>query len=333
MQHFLHNNKNNQWSQQSLPAPPNLASSDYFGTSLALLSNTLFVGAPGHGSVIKTGAVFVYNNFGNGWVYNQTLTPSDGTAFNYYGGSVASNGTCTVIGAYRADDGLPGHYLLGAAYVYTLTGNEYSESKLSSALSNNGDGFGNAVAITSDGYNIFVGKFGDSSIAGNAGSVSLFQFNNGMWVENQVFTEPTPTAGNNFGFSISGTDEFLLIGTLNSAGLAYVFTFQSAAATYSLDRAFVANDAANGDMYGYSVSQSVTYGTTQFFFGAIYSALDASTVSATGAVYAYILQYSSESAPDIYWGAIFGGAIGSVFICLISFNLIYSFCHKPSKKE
>ena len=96
------------------------ASSDYFGKSVAIDGNTLVVGAyfdDDNGS--ESGSVYVYdltkNNGETG--FERKITASDAAEFDFFGWSVALDGTTLVVGAYSDDDNAVNS---GSVYVLSL---------------------------------------------------------------------------------------------------------------------------------------------------------------------------------------------------------------------
>ena len=84
------------------------AAGNYFGDSVAIDGDTVVIGATGAGT---GGAVYVFRTTDGGATYVQVakLTASDGAASDYFGTSVAIDGSTVVVGAYN--DGNTGQYL------------------------------------------------------------------------------------------------------------------------------------------------------------------------------------------------------------------------------
>jgi hypothetical protein len=100
------------WSQQG---PDLLASDgtsdDYFGFSVALSGSTAVVGACEKAGASGPGAAYVFANSGGTWAAEKLLASASG---QYFGYSVATTGTITVIGAFGATNYMDS----GAAYFY-----------------------------------------------------------------------------------------------------------------------------------------------------------------------------------------------------------------------
>jgi hypothetical protein len=110
----------NDWGQETKLLPDDGDSRDRFGQSVALLSNTAFVGAPldeanGDGS----GSVYAFERDTTAWSQSRKLTPTDGNEDDKFGGSASFDGTTLVVGAAEDGDSVPGLGTnAGSAYVF-----------------------------------------------------------------------------------------------------------------------------------------------------------------------------------------------------------------------
>jgi len=87
-----------------------------FATSSAVDGNTILLGAQfDDESGVDSGSVFVFKYDGGQWNEDSKLTASDGSPMDFFGGSVAIEGTMVAVGAVGTDDHGPAS---GAAYVY-----------------------------------------------------------------------------------------------------------------------------------------------------------------------------------------------------------------------
>jgi len=103
------------WSQQAKLESPSLAPEQDFGTSLALIGNTLLVGAYENNAEIGTAHIFVRS--GNSWALTGSLFPDDGTAGQRFANNVTMPDANTfVCGSPTAS--LPDKFNAGAVYVY-----------------------------------------------------------------------------------------------------------------------------------------------------------------------------------------------------------------------
>jgi hypothetical protein len=234
---------------------------DSFGASVALSfdGTTAIVGAPnddaGQGSVrvfrgdLTTQDGLVFPN-------TQTLTASDGTILDNFGGSVAlsDDGAIALVGAYNSNDG-------GSVYAFVRESDgTYTErQKLVASDATPGDFFGFSVSMNADGTVALIGAPGDGpdtfdpEIPPYLGSMYLFvRQSNGTYVEQQKLVPID--GGGRFGHAVAlSANSLTALGggkdaTINgnfSQGSAFAFTalpdLQS-----SSTRRLTSTDAANG---------------------------------------------------------------------------------------
>ncbi len=175
-----------------------------------------------------------------------------------------------------------------------------------------GDFFGITVALSADGNTALVGAPGVSAGGANAGNAYVFKRSGGIWSSMPVasFSEPTPVANDEFGFSValSADASIALVGTCctavsGHAGAGTVYVFTQTGGTWSTTPAATLTEpsAANNDHFGVSVA--LAGGT------AMVGSPD--TASSTGAAYIF-------TAPGGVWSttpaaSLAGPAVGSAF--------------------
>lgn len=134
------------WSEQKKATASDAGSGDGFGTSVALVNDTLLVGAPGAdvGGKVDAGATYYFARGGAIWAQKQKLTAALPAASDAFGQAVAANGTNGIVGA----DGTSGG---GAAYLFTLSGMSWTlqQSFVSPFVGADGN-FGRGVALDGD---------------------------------------------------------------------------------------------------------------------------------------------------------------------------------------
>jgi len=169
-------------------------------------------------------------------------------AVDGFGYSVAGVGTDKlVIGAYRDDVGAPDS---GVAYLYDLNGTRLTTfTNPTPAFS---DGFGWSVAGVGNDK-VLVGANADSAGAGAAGAAHLFNL---AGVRLATFTNPTPVANDQFGWSVAAVGSNMVVACAVSdntgatdAGAAYLFDLNG-----SLLATFTNPTPQMGDNFGYSVA-------------------------------------------------------------------------------
>ena len=197
---------------------------DELGIDVALsgTGNVALVGAWGDDG--SAGSAYVFRFDGSTWMEEQKLTASDGAGEDEFGLDVAlsGNGTVALIGAQGDDD------VTGSAYVYRFDGSTWvEEQKLTASDAAVFDYFGNAVAVMGDVA--LVGALADDDNGNNSGSVYLFRFDGREWVEDRKLKANDGSSVDNFGSSVSLTENLAVIGAHRDSpngiqsGSAYVF--------------------------------------------------------------------------------------------------------------
>ncbi len=244
----------NTWSQQQKLTADDGAVYDYFGHSVAIEGDTIVVGAyMDDDGGTSSGAAYVFTRIGNGWSQQQKLTVDDGAAYDYFGASVTIGGGTIAVGAFGDDNGVT---YPGAAYVFGRIGNTWSQQqKLTASDGAEFDYFGYSVSISGD--TIVVGACGDDNYTGSA---YVFTQSASGWAQQQKLTAGDGAEEDNFGFSVSTSGGTIVLGALGDddrgdlSGSAYVFARDGN--TWSQQQKVVADNGAEYDRFGYSVSNS-----------------------------------------------------------------------------
>jgi hypothetical protein len=142
------------WRQQSELTASDPAIEDFLGWSVATSSagDEVLAGAVGHGS--SAGAVYVFTRRGTTWSQQAELTARDGTAFDFFGSSVAisPSGGTLLIGASQKNTAT------GAAYVFIKQGTNWRQAtEMAASDGAIGDSFGTSVAISAAGSTAIIG--------------------------------------------------------------------------------------------------------------------------------------------------------------------------------
>ncbi|MDS0301113.1 dockerin type I domain-containing protein [Halogeometricum sp. S1BR25-6] len=251
---------------QDPPVETKLAASDaamfdFFGHSVSMSDDgtTALVGAYLDGDAgLQSGSVYVYDLTQDPPAETK-LTASDGAAGDIFGWSVSvsGDGRTALVGARQDDDAGSSS---GSAYVYDLTQDPPTETKLSASDAAAGDFFGDPVAINCDGSTALVGASHDDDAGSGSGAAYVYDLTQNPPVEAKL-TASDATNGENFGrsVSISGDGTTALVGAHWGAaegsrlGSAYVYDLTQDPPT---ETKLSASDAAANDFFGHSVSMS-----------------------------------------------------------------------------
>jgi uncharacterized protein (TIGR03437 family) len=273
------------WTQQQELTASDCASSDVFGTSVAVSGNTVLIGAPAKTlrSNPVQGAAYVFVRSGTTWTQQQELTALDGAANQYFGSSVSASGNTALIGADLMRAGQ------GAAYVFARAGSTWSQQQeLTAADSSEGDSFGNAVSLS--GNTAVIGADGRTY---SRGAAYVFTASGGAWTQQQELTASDGATGDLFGRSVSVSGNTVVIGAdgrNSSQGAVYLFA-PSVAIPWSQQQELAASNGAPGYGLGFSVA---TNGSS--VLAGAYNQTGGGSVRGMGAAYVFS-QSSGGSGP------------------------------------
>ncbi|MDF1839222.1 MAG: FG-GAP repeat protein, partial [Planctomycetota bacterium] len=220
------------------------------------------------------------------------LKASNAGFLDSFGNSVAVSGDLVVVGAWEESSmatGVDGNesdnsaFFAGAAYVFERIGGVWSQQAyLKASNTNNGDQFGNAVAIF--GETVAVGAWqedgsstgvnGDQS--GNSshesGAVYVFERSAGVWAQQAYLKASNTDVGDGFGFSLALSGDLLVVGAFQESsnasgvdgtqsnnsspdsGAAYVF--ERIGGVWSQQAYLKASNPGAGDQFGSKVGIS-----------------------------------------------------------------------------
>ncbi len=220
---------------------------DDFGRAVAIEGTNIAVGAPMHDGIgPDSGAVFLYDTT-TGAEYAQ-LAPTDSTAGQQFGYSVAMDGGIVAIGAPR-DSENGGN--AGAVYLFSST----TGLQLNKLLPLDGESFklfGWSVAI--EGGIVVVGMPFDDDNGLNAGAAYVFDATTGVQLNKLL-----PTDGDSedlFGHSVAIDLGTVAVGAYTdeesalAAGSVYLFDAATGVESFKL----LASDGRVGDWFGWSVA-------------------------------------------------------------------------------
>ncbi|MBN2021933.1 MAG: hypothetical protein JW809_04000 [Pirellulales bacterium] len=225
-----------------------------FGQDVAVSGNWAVVGAYyATGAVANSGAAFVFQYDGAAWVERQRIFAADGEASDYFGYSVAIQGTTIVVGAYRDHDAGTSS---GSAYVFGFNGAEWvQQQKLTAADATAGDAFGYDVAI--DGDTIVAGAYMNHDSV-QSGSAYVFQHDGTEWVQRQELVPSDGASIDYFGASVALDGDTIVVGAYydddkgGNSGSAYVYAFDGT--QWIEHQKLTAADGMTAGYFGYSVA-------------------------------------------------------------------------------
>ena len=208
------------------------------------------------------------------------IVASDRAAGDYFGYSVSISGNYAIVGAYfEMEDNSGGNTLpnAGSAYIFERDdkGDWNEVQKIIPSDRTAGDFFGYSVCIS--GNSAIVGAFNKEGISSSgdpipiSGSAYIFKRDgNGNWIEAQKIVASDRATMDFFGYSVSISCNYAIVGALYeeedasganmlyAAGSAYIFK-RDGNDNWSEVQKLAASDRAVGDRFGNSVSISGNY--------------------------------------------------------------------------
>lgn len=209
-----------QWvAEQKLIASDTAGLNERYGTRVALCGDVIAASAPsadgGHG------AVYVSRFDGTQWNEVQKLTASDSTSSTFLGSHLDMNHERMVVGTAGAL--APDGSKSGAAYVFRFDGTKWvEEQKLTPSTPHDFQRF-QVVGLHEEV--ICVGAWRDSNSGkSQSGAAYVFRFDGAKWVEEQMLLGSILNANDWFGYSVTVTDSYLVVGApFKHLGAGYVF--------------------------------------------------------------------------------------------------------------
>jgi len=231
------------WMQQAYIKASNTGAGDQFGVNVALVGDTLAVGAYNEASNAtgingnetddsrqQTGAVYVFTRAAGVWTQQAYLKPSNAGGLFGYGLALASD-TLAVGAPFEASKatGIDGDQTdssalkAGAVYVFTRTAGVWSQQAYIKASNTDaGDRFGEDVAL--DGDTLAVGaRFEASKATGingdqtdnsadNAGAAYVFTRTAGVWSQQAYLKASNTGRDQNFSGILTLAGDILAVG-------------------------------------------------------------------------------------------------------------------------
>ena len=254
------------WTQEQKLTASDMASSDYFGTSVSIAADYAIVGAPNNddnGS--NSGAAYIFERNDATWTQVAKLTADDGEAGDLFGTSVSISGNYAIVGAPYDDNFSRTN--AGSVYFYRrVEGTWGDEQKLVYPTGGDDDLYGWAVAIY--GETAIIGAYGHDDDSGDGtGSAMIAKYWSDSWYPSCYLRASDGAALDGFGFSVSISANYVIVGAFNGdgvvddSGAAYVFRQipgddTPPLSTWEQMTKLIASDGAGYDRFGVSVSIS-----------------------------------------------------------------------------
>jgi len=306
------------WEQQQKLVSTDRAIDDNFGYSVAISGEYAVIGAHNEdedealeNTINSAGSAYIFKFNGSNWAQVQKIVGINRFSSSRFGSSVAISDSLIAVGTSNCWDPSGANQILnaGAAYIFNLTtGSVWAmQQKIVPQVRARDDYFGYSVSLSNT--HLLVGAYQEdedsveANTLSNSGSAYLFKKNGSTWEQQAKIAAPDRQASDNFGFYVSISNNYALIGannededalegnTLSNAGSAYLFELGENG--WEFRQKLVAGDRASSDFFGISVSIS----NETALIGAWYEDEDANnenTRSAAGSAYFFAKTYPED---------------------------------------
>ncbi|MBX6326040.1 MAG: hypothetical protein IRY93_08375, partial [Chthoniobacterales bacterium] len=233
--------------------------SDQISGTAANLHDVAFASDALRGIAVGDGGVILRTTNGgasSGWLELQKISSSDGATDDQFGWSVGLAAADTAfVGA--PNHAVNGNVAQGAVYVFTRSGNTWSETQTITAGDGaEGDSFGQSLAFDQDTNTLIVGAPNKN---GFQGAAYIFTESGGSWTQAQKIEANDAATFAQFGWSVAIEGNTAMVGSIganvpptNSVGAVYVFT--QSGGLWSQAQKFSSSDGASGDGFGWSLA-------------------------------------------------------------------------------
>jgi hypothetical protein len=250
------------WQQQAILNPPVYANDTYFGQKVHISPDGSYAVVGAEREQSSTGSVCVFSRSGTTWSLRSKVTASDASPNYFFGNSIAisEDSTMLMVGSNNHSGGR------GSVYTYQIEDLPVVQTSVTSSVSMTGGIFtyDPPVSITYNGERVAYGSYTASIIANtpNSGVVGIFKKNQGSFTLDTTITASDAGTNDQFGTSVSITDDVLLVGAplwddtsnnFSNSGAAYLFTLSGGVWTETTK--FLPSDpSTSGGGFGASVA-------------------------------------------------------------------------------
>ena len=218
------------------------AEGDRFGCEVSICDDYTIVGA--YRDDDNSGSAYIFNRDGDDWSQQAKLVADDAASGSFFGISVSISRDFAIAGAHG----------IGSAYIFIRNGEEWvQQTKLIADDADADDYFGSSASIIND-YAI-VGAYGNDDDGDNSGSAYIFFRDGDDWIQQAKLTANDGSRQDAFGRSVSIFGDYAISGAEGAdsgSGAAYIYVRNGN--RWSQQAKLTADDAAEGDLFGRSVS-------------------------------------------------------------------------------
>ena len=226
---FEKNSNDSSWNQVDKILGSSTHSDSTFGRSVSINGNFAIIGADRedtNGTFAGAAYIFEKNSDDSSWNEVHRIVSSDIEAGDYFGSSVAIDGSFAIIGAYQEDSAANN---AGAAYIFEKNSDDSSWNQVHKIVASDiesGDYFGFSVAIY--GNYAIVGARNEGTGGSDAGAAYIFKknSNDSSWNQVNKILASDKHEDDHFGVAVGINNDFTIVGAFgenSDTGAAYIF--------------------------------------------------------------------------------------------------------------
>ncbi|MCC6359404.1 MAG: hypothetical protein IT450_11735 [Phycisphaerales bacterium] len=254
-------NGSGNWVQQVRLLAPTPASSEYFGTGVAIDGTTMMIGAPSRTSsgVGDAGEAFAYELQAGSWVRVQTLVSSAPINGGYFGDTIDIEGDLAVIASWTSPFPSAGGSAGREARVFERTGGVWAETAVLAAPRAFSNGFtGSADVEISDGV-VYLSGSAELDGGNVVGAVFVYERSGASWQQTATLRPSDGVVSARYGQAVAISGDLVAVTAPNDTihGLAIagsVYLYQRTGSTLTEVRKLTAPTPAARDFFGVDVA-------------------------------------------------------------------------------
>ena len=236
------------WTEQAKLIGDDTGPGDLLGQSVGLSGDTVVLGAAGDTPMgTDSGAAYVFTRTGETWTEQTKLTGTDQSVNSMFGWSVAIEDDTAAAGALNDE-----------ASSARTGGVWEQQARLTASDAAFEHTFGPSVALS--GATMTVGAPGNAANGANTGAAYVFLRTEGNWSEQTKLTASDAITTNNFGWSVSVSNNTVAIGAFGNAvkgaDAGALYTYKRSGSSWSEQAKLTATSAAVEHKLGTSISIS-----------------------------------------------------------------------------
>lgn len=242
---------------------------------------------------------------GGSWTEDQLLSATEPGETDYFGVSIATDGSTALIGSHYDDEGSFGN--AGSVCVFVRSGALWSQTdRLVASDYINSGFFGASVSMSGDSA-----VFGSYGRDVKKGAAYVFTESGGTWTEQQKLTATDGANFDEFGKSVDVDGDTVIIGApkndhdlLTEPGAAYVFT--RSGTVWTLEQKLTADVPGTEDWFGFQVAingDTAVVGAIEYEANPPYRTGSVYVFTRTGSSWSQVQKLNgSGGADDRYFG-------------------------------